>query len=104
MTGNHSIMHLAEHLLATPLDQLGMRERQVIERAVRRHREPLPRGSLPEERLSLGERLADRVADKFALVRSVLGDAPRYHVVSQWPLQNAPGTNVKTVQASGGTE
>ena len=62
MTGNHSIMHLAEHLLATPLDQLGMRERQVIERAVRRHREPLPRGSLPEERLSLGERLADRVA------------------------------------------
>ena len=59
---NHSIMHLAEHLLATPLDQLGARERQVIERAVRRHRSPLPRASLPEEELALGERLADRVA------------------------------------------
>lgn len=63
MSGNsHSAVRLAEHLLATPLDQLGIRERQVIERAVRRHREPLPRDSLPEERLSLGERLADRVA------------------------------------------
>lgn len=30
--------------------------------------------------------------------------ARQYHVVSQWPLQNAPVTNVKTVQASGGTE
>ena len=58
----HSIMHLAEHLLATPLDQLGARERQVIERAVRRHREPIPRASLPEEKQSLGERLADGVA------------------------------------------
>lgn len=58
----HSIMHLAEHLLATPLDRLGARERQVIERAVRRHREPIPRASLPEEKRSLGERLADRVA------------------------------------------
>lgn len=59
---NHSVMQLADRLLATPLDQLGMRERQVIERAVRRHHEPLPRGSLPEEHLTFGERLADRVA------------------------------------------
>lgn len=41
---------------------------------------------------------------RFALVQSVLGDRPEYHVVSQWPLQNASATNVKTVQASGGTE
>jgi 2'-5' RNA ligase len=33
----------------------------------------------------------------FALVRSVGG---QYHVVSQWPLQNASVTNVKTVQAT----
>jgi uncharacterized membrane protein len=56
------IMALAEHLLATPLDQLGTRERQVIERAVRRHRSPIPQASLPEEPLSWAERLADRVA------------------------------------------
>jgi 2'-5' RNA ligase len=37
----------------------------------------------------------------FALVHSAGG---QYHVVSQWPLQTAPVTNVKTVQASGGTE
>ena len=37
----------------------------------------------------------------FALVHSADG---QYHVVSQWPLQNASATNVKTVQASGGTE
>lgn len=55
-------MRLAEHLLATPLDQLGARERQVIERAVQRHREPLPRATLPEEEASWSERLADRVA------------------------------------------
>jgi uncharacterized membrane protein len=59
---DRSMIALAEHLLATPLDQLGERERAVIERAVRRHREPMPRAALPEERLSLGERLADRVA------------------------------------------
>jgi uncharacterized membrane protein len=55
-------MRLAEHLLATPLDQLGARERQVIERAVERHRAPLPRATLPEEEIRPGERLADRVA------------------------------------------
>jgi uncharacterized membrane protein len=60
--GNHSMMELAEHLLATPLDQLGARERQVIERAVRRHRSPLPSATLPEEAASLGNRLSDRVA------------------------------------------
>lgn len=38
---------------------------------------------------------------QFALVRSTGG---QYHVVSQWPLQNAPVTNVKTVQATGGTQ
>jgi RNA 2',3'-cyclic 3'-phosphodiesterase len=37
----------------------------------------------------------------FALVQSVAG---QYHVVSQWPLQNAPATNVKTVQGTKGTE
>ncbi|MGH6962631.1 MAG: hypothetical protein ACREE7_19295, partial [Dongiaceae bacterium] len=37
----------------------------------------------------------------FALVQSVAG---QYHVVSQWPLQTASVTNVKTVQAPGGTE
>jgi 2'-5' RNA ligase len=37
----------------------------------------------------------------FALVESVGG---QYHVVSQWPLQNASATNVKTVQGPGGTE
>ena len=40
-------------------------------------------------------------ARQFALVHSAGG---QYHVVSQWPLQNASVTNVKTVQASGGTE
>lgn len=37
----------------------------------------------------------------FALVQSVAG---QYHVVSQWPLHTASVTNVKTVQATGGTE
>jgi RNA 2',3'-cyclic 3'-phosphodiesterase len=37
----------------------------------------------------------------FALVHSVAG---QYHVVSQWPLHNAPVTNVKTVQGTKGTE
>lgn len=37
----------------------------------------------------------------FALVHSAGG---QYHVVSQWPLQTAPVTNVKTVQATRGTE
>lgn len=36
----------------------------------------------------------------FALVESVGG---QYHVVSQWPLQNVPATNVKTVQGTKGT-
>ena len=53
-----SVIALAEHLLATPLDQLGAREREVIERAVRRHHEPLARAVLPEERRTLAERLA----------------------------------------------
>jgi len=56
------MMRLADHLLATPLDQLGARERQVIERAVRRHREPIADASLPTEKLTFGNRLADRVA------------------------------------------
>lgn len=38
---------------------------------------------------------------QFALVHSAGGE---YHVVSQWPLQNASATKVKTVQATGGTE
>ena len=38
---------------------------------------------------------------EFALVESVAG---QYHVVSQWPLQNAPVTNVKTVQGTKGTQ
>ena len=37
----------------------------------------------------------------FALVASVAG---QYHVVSQWPLQTASVTNVKTVQGTKGTE
>jgi 2'-5' RNA ligase len=37
----------------------------------------------------------------FALVHSAAG---QYHVVSQWPLQTASVTNVKTVQATRGTE
>ena len=53
-----SVIALAEHLLATPLDQLGARAREVIERAVRRHHEPLARAVLPEERRTLGERMA----------------------------------------------
>jgi RNA 2',3'-cyclic 3'-phosphodiesterase len=40
-------------------------------------------------------------ARSFALVHSVAG---QYHVVSQWPLQNVPATNVKTVQGTKGTE
>ena len=40
-------------------------------------------------------------ARSFALVHSVAG---QYHVVSQWPLQNAPVTNVKTVQGTKGTQ
>ncbi|MGH8482331.1 MAG: 2'-5' RNA ligase family protein, partial [Nevskiaceae bacterium] len=41
---------------------------------------------------------------EFALVHSTLGPSPQYHVVSQWPLQTTSGSNVKTVQAPGGTE
>ena len=37
----------------------------------------------------------------FALVESAGG---QYHVVSQWPLQNVPATNVKTVQGTKGTQ
>lgn len=40
----------------------------------------------------------------FSLVQSILETPPRYHVVSQWDLQTASATNVKTVQGSGGTE
>jgi uncharacterized membrane protein len=61
-TRDRSVIALAEHLLATPLDQLGAREREVIERAVRRHHEPLARAVLPDEERTFGERLADRVA------------------------------------------
>ena len=59
---DRSVIALAEHLLATPVDRLGAREREVIERAVRRHREPLARAVLPETRRTVGERLADLVA------------------------------------------
>lgn len=38
-------------------------------------------------------------ARDFALVHSELGAQPRYHVVSQWPLQTGAHADVKTVQA-----
>jgi 2'-5' RNA ligase len=41
---------------------------------------------------------------EFALVRSVLGTQPQYHVVSQWPLQAGLTQSVKTVQDTGGPE
>lgn len=61
--GRDSAAQLAERLLATPLERLGERERKVIERAVRRHREPLPQIRLFEEELRWHEHLADRVAE-----------------------------------------
>jgi uncharacterized membrane protein len=59
---DHSVFQLAERLLSASAGALTQRERQVIERAVRRHREPIARIGLLEEELSWGERLADRVA------------------------------------------
>lgn len=41
---------------------------------------------------------------EFALVHSEPGPTPRYHVVSQWPLQTASTSNVKTVQGTEGPE
>ena len=43
-------------------------------------------------------------ARSFALVESVAGPPAQYHVVSQWPLQNASMPSVKTVQSPGGPE
>ncbi|MFN3388366.1 MAG: DUF1003 domain-containing protein [Allosphingosinicella sp.] len=59
---DYFILQLAEDLLSTPPEQLGERERQIIERAVRRHRNPLPRAPLFEEELKWHERLSDTVA------------------------------------------
>ena len=80
------MMQLAEHLLATPLDQLGARERQVIERAVRRHREPIPRATLPEEPLTFSERLADNVAAIGGSWGFIIGFAL---ALGSWALLNA---------------
>lgn len=83
---SRSMIQLAEHLLATPLDQLGARERQAIERAVRRHGEPIPRTSLPEEPLTMGERLADQVAAMGGSWGFIIGFAV---ALVSWALLNA---------------
>ena len=59
---DYIILELAEHLLATPAEDLGERERKIIERAIRRHRHPLPKAAYPEEETKWHERLSDRVA------------------------------------------
>ena len=61
-TSDASILRLAEHLLATGTEDISLRQRQVIERAIRRHRQPGAHGALPEEDIRWHERLADRVA------------------------------------------
>jgi uncharacterized membrane protein len=63
MNGNdHAILHLAERLLAMPAASLGVKERQVIDRAVRRYRQPIPRAHWIDDDAHWHERLSDRVA------------------------------------------
>ena len=70
---DYLILALAEHLLATPAEQLGDRERQIIERAVRRHRNPLPHSPFFEEEMKWHERLSDRVAAVGGSWRFIIG-------------------------------
>lgn len=61
-TSDASVLRLAEHLLATGPDGITARQRQVIERAIRRHRQPGAHGPFLDEEIRWHERLADRVA------------------------------------------
>ena len=61
--GDQHVLRLAEHLLARSVDELSDHERDVIERAARRHRSPLPRTPILDEPLKWHERLSDRVAE-----------------------------------------
>lgn len=62
MSPDHALFQLSERLLATPPEELDERQRQVIERAVRRHRQPIARDQWFDEGLKWHDRLADRVA------------------------------------------
>ena len=74
MTGRDDlVLELAEQLLAMPADRLGERERQIIERAVRRHRHPVAKAAFLEEDLKWHERLSDRVAAVGGSWRFIIG-------------------------------
>jgi len=60
---DYLVLQLAEELLSTPPEKLTARERRIIERAVRRQRQPLPSSAVPDEELTWPERLSDRVAE-----------------------------------------
>ncbi|KZE35168.1 putative membrane protein [Crenobacter luteus] len=57
------IRYLAEHLLHTGIGGLGERERHALMRISRRLQATRSDAVLPEEGVTLGERLADRVAE-----------------------------------------
>ncbi len=71
---DESIMHLAERLLATPPEELEVFERQVIERAVLRHRQPV-QAAIFDEPLRWHEHLSDRVAAVGGSWRFIIGFA-----------------------------
>lgn len=60
---NQHIRYLAEHLLHTGFDGLGERELQALTRISKRLQSTRTDASLPETGITLGERLADRVAE-----------------------------------------
>jgi uncharacterized membrane protein len=61
MPSNDWVLQLAERLLATPVAELTDRQRKIIERAMRRHQEPMPHWF--EDKMKWHERLADKVAE-----------------------------------------
>ncbi|MCW3478554.1 DUF1003 domain-containing protein [Neisseriaceae bacterium JH1-16] len=60
---NKHIRYLAEHLLHTGIGGLGERERQALMRISKRLQATRTDTSLPETGVTLGERMADRVAE-----------------------------------------
>ena len=62
-TDNKHIRYLAEHLLHTGIGGLGERERLALMRISKRLQQTRSEGAIPEEGVTLGERMADRVAE-----------------------------------------
>ncbi|MEW9897603.1 DUF1003 domain-containing protein [Chitinivorax sp. PXF-14] len=62
-TDNKHIRYLAEHLLHTGIGGLGERERIALMRISKRLQQTRAEGAIPEEGVTLGERMADRVAE-----------------------------------------